>query len=284
MSLIHWQLQAQQLIPVLVAGFAYRTRARQLAAKRRRVRAARQVSFYTGLAIALVALVTPLDWYAENRLLWVHMIQHLLLGDIAPLLIVLGLTGPLLRPLLALRWARRLRALTHPLVALPLWIVDFYVWHVPLLYQAALRHENVHALEHMCFFFFGAVMWAAVIEPLPGPAWFGNGWKAIYTLAIRAAGAVLANVFIWAGHPFYPYYARIDRLAGVSPVSDQRAAGAIMFIEGSVVTMLAFAWLFIRLTRETEMRQRLVEQDLDQASAARAARYGRTARVRDVKR
>jgi cytochrome c oxidase assembly factor CtaG len=284
MSLAHWQLQPQQLVPVLLVGVAYAMRCRKLAAKGRPVRAASRVSFYSGLAVALLALVSPLDWYGENRLLWVHMIQHLLLGDVAPLLMVLGLTGPLLRPVLAIRWARRLRGLAHPLVALPLWIVDFYLWHVPTLYQAALRHEDVHALEHFCFLLFGATMWAAVIEPLPGPAWFGNGWKAIYTLAVRAAGAVLANVFIWANHPFYTYYLRLDRLAGSSPVGDQRAAGAIMFIEGSVVTLLAFAWLFIRFTREVEVRQRLIEQDLGEASAARAARYGRSARVRDVGR
>jgi cytochrome c oxidase assembly factor CtaG len=207
------------------------------------------------------------------------MAQHLLLGDIAPLLVVLGLTGPLLRPVLAIPGLRGLRALGYPLVALALWVVDLYAWHLPVLYQAALRHAGVHAAEHICFFLAGALMWAAVIEPLPGPAWFGNGWKALYTLAVRVAGAVLANVFIWANHPFYSYYAH-----GPSPLSDQRTAGAIMFLEGSVVTLLAFAWLFLGFTRETEIRQRLTERgELDPAAAARAARYGRSARVRDVR-
>jgi cytochrome c oxidase assembly factor CtaG len=127
-------------------------------------------------------------------------------------------------------------------------------------------------------------MWAAVIEPLPGPVWFGNGWKATYTLAVRTTGAILANVFIWANHPFYSYYVSREHGSVAAAVSDQRAAGAIMFIEGSIVTMLAFAWLFIRFTRETEARQRLVEQDVEQALAARAARYGRSARVRDAMR
>jgi cytochrome c oxidase assembly factor CtaG len=125
-------------------------------------------------------------------------------------------------------------------------------------------------------------MWAAVIEPLPGPAWFGNGWKAHYTLAVRTAGTILAFVLLWVNHPLYDYYVTVQRGTGISTVSDQRAAGAIMFIEGSVVTMLAFAWLFIRYIRELEIRQRLVEGDLDEALAARAARYGRSARVRDL--
>ncbi len=280
----HLQLAPQQLAPVLLFGVAYWIRVHELAARGRPVRTRRLVSFYSGLGFTLLALVSPLDWYGENRLLWVHMIQHLLLGDIAPLLIVLGLTGPVLRPILAIDWLRPLRRLGHPLVALPLWILDLYLWHLPVLYQAALRHDNVHALEHFCFFFFGALMWAAVIEPLPGPVWFGNGWKALYTLAVRTAGAGLANVFIWSGHAFYSYYAVRERGGAGSAVSDQRAAGAIMFIEGSVVTLLAFAWLFIRFIREAEVRQRLVERDLDAGMAARAARYGRSARVRDVMR
>jgi cytochrome c oxidase assembly factor CtaG len=261
MTLGHWEVQPAQVVP-LPAG--------------------RRVWFYLGLTCALAALVSPLDWYGENRLLWAHMIQHLLLGDVAALLVVLGLTGSVLRPLLAIGAVRRLRWLSHPLVALPLWTANLYVWHVPALYEAALRHDGIHALEHFCFFFFGALMWAAVIEPLPGPAWFGNGWKALYTLAVRTGGTVLAFVLLWVNHPLYSYYVTVQRGTGISTLSDQRAAGAIMFIEGSVVTMLAFAWLFIRLIRELEIRQRLVEHDVDEALAARAARYGRAARVRDV--
>jgi putative membrane protein len=284
MNLAHWQLEPGQVAPVLLLGLAYRLRCRQLIVKGRPVARSRQLSFYSGLGVALLALISPLDWVGENRLFWVHMVQHLLLGDLAPLLVVLGLTGPILRPVLALAWVRRLRPLAHPLVALPLWILSLYLWHLPALYQAALRHDGIHALEHLSFFTCGALMWAAVIEPLPGPAWFTGGWKAVYTLTVRVAGAILANIFIWSNHAFYSYYAARDRFTGTSAVSDQRTAGAIMFIEGSVVTMLAFAWLFIRFTRETEVRQRLIESDLDEALAHRSARYGRSARVRDVTR
>jgi cytochrome c oxidase assembly factor CtaG len=284
MSLGHWQAQPAQLLPLLALGLAYWLRARELAAKGRPLTRTRRSAFYAGLAFALIALVSPLDWYGENRLLWAHMIQHLLLGDIAPLLVVLGLTGAILRPILAVRPIHSLRGLGHPLVALPLWAADLYLWHVPALYQAALRHEGFHALEHFCFFLFGALMWAAVIEPLPGPAWFGNGWKALYTLVVRTAGMILAFVLIWVNHPLYDYYVSVQRGTGTSTLSDQRAAGAIMFIEGSIVTLFAFAWLFIRFTRELEIRQRLLEQDLDEAAAARAARYGRSARVKDLAR
>jgi putative membrane protein len=278
----HWQLQPLQLWPVILVGVAYLMRTRALAAKGRPVRTARRVAFYSGLTLAVVALVSPLDYLAENRLFWAHMAQHLLLGDIAPLLVVLGLTGSILRPLLAIGWVRRLRGLAHPLVALPLWFVNLYLWHLAPLYQAALHHDDVHALQHFLFFTCGALMWAAVIEPIPGPQWFGNGWKAVYTLVVRVAGMVLANVFIWASHPLYSYYVWREHLAHISPLTDQKIAGLIMFIEGAVITMVAFGWLFIRFTKELEIRQRLVERDLDHTLAARAARYGRSARVRDV--
>ena len=114
------------------------------------------------------------------------MTQHILLGDLAPLCFVVGLTGPVLRPVLAIRPFDRLRILTHPFVALPVWAVNLYVWHLPFLYQAALHHCAVHALEHILFFTCGALMWSPVVETLPAPAWFGTGWKLGYVVVVRA--------------------------------------------------------------------------------------------------
>ncbi|HKR98194.1 MAG TPA: cytochrome c oxidase assembly protein, partial [Candidatus Dormibacteraeota bacterium] len=156
-----------------------------------------------------------------------------------------------------------------------LWAFNFYLWHLPALYQAALRHDALHALEHVLFFTTGALMWAAVVEPLPGPAWFGTGPKAVYTLVVRAAGGVLAMAFIWSGQAFYPYYAAGERVSGISPVSDQQIGGLIMFIEGGIVTLLVFGVLFLRWVREAELRQTLLEEGHDPSVAARAARYGR---------
>jgi len=203
-----------------------------------------------------------------------------MLGDLAPLAIVVGVSGPVLRPLLAVPWIRSLRVLGHPMVAFPLWSVNLYVWHLASVYEAALAHPVVHALEHLLFFSTGTLMWAAVIEPLPGPSWFGNGWKAIYVLAVRTIQAILANVFIWSGHAFYARYAAGERTEGVSPHQDQVIGGGIMLVEGAIVTLAVFAWLFLRWTREAELRQQLVDRGHDPAVAGRAARYGRSALAR----
>lgn len=275
-----WTLDPLQLAPPLLLAAAYGFRVQALTKRGRRISTARQLSFYAGVAILVLAVVSPVDTIGEERLFWVHMTQHLLLGDLAPLAIVIGLSGPVLRPLLAIGWVRRLRVLGHPLVALPLWAVNLYLWHLPALYESALAHPVVHALEHMLFFTTGALMWAAVIEPLPGPAWFGNGWKAIYVLAVRTIQGILANVFLWSGHAFYGRYAAGERVEGVSPHTDQMIGGGIMLVEGAIVTLAVFGWLFMRWTREAELRQQLVDRGHDPAVAGRAARYDRSALAR----
>lgn len=275
-----WSFEPLQVAALLGVTVAYALRCRTLAARGRPVSGRRQAFFYGGIAIVLLSLVTPVNTLGESRLFYMHMVQHLLLGDLAPLAVVLGLSGPLLRPVLALPLVGRLRVLAHPLVALPLWVTNLYVWHVPDLYQAALAHAPVHALQHVLFFTTGALMWAAVIEPLPGPRWFGTGPKAAYVLAVRTAGAILASVFIWSGQAFYDRYAPGEQLEGIAPVADQTIGGLLMFVEGGVVTMVVFGWLFLRWTRDSELRQRLLDEGHDEVAAARAARYGRSALAR----
>src|SRR3989442_6030294 len=171
------------------------------------------------------------------------MIEHLLLGDIAALLIVLGLTGPLLAPLLRIGLIDRLRALSHPAIALPLWALDLSAWHIPALYEAALRHTGVHVLEHAMFLAFGVNMWMCLLGPLPMPSWFTNVWRLLYIVGVRLAGAILGNVFLWSGTAFYSFYAHGERANGISPVADQNIAGAIMMVEESLLTIGLFCWL-----------------------------------------
>jgi putative membrane protein len=271
-----WSIAPLQVAPLLLASAAYAKRSRTLARRGRPVAGARQASFFGGVGLLLLALVSPVGTLGQERLFYAHMAQHLLIGDLAPLAIVLGLNGALLRPILALPVVGRLRVLAHPLVAFALWAANLFLWHVPSLYEAALAHEAVHGLQHGLFFATGALMWAAVVEPLPGPAWFGTGPKAVYVLAVRAAGAVLASVFIWSQTAFYGWYAAGEARAGVAPLTDQAIGGLIMFVEGGVVTLLAFAWLFLRWTREAELRQTLLDEGHGPRAAARAARYGRS--------
>ena len=125
-----------------------------------------------------IAVSPPVDTLSD-QLLMAHMAEHLLIGDIAALLLVLGMTGPLIAPLLRNPVIARLRVLAHPVVAIVLWAVNFYVWHSPYLYQAALRHDALHALEHATFLIFGMAVWMALLGPLPKPPWFNNAARLV---------------------------------------------------------------------------------------------------------
>jgi putative membrane protein len=198
----------------------------------------RTASLVLGGALSLGAAVSPLDSRFST-----HMLQHLMLGDLGPLLVVAGLTGPLLRP------RRPIRAATHPLVALPLWAVVLVCWHLTPLYDAALRHESLHAFQHVTFFLAGTLLWAAILEPLPGPAWFTAAWKLPYVVAMWLVSLTLSQLFLWSGHSYYGSYT----------LADQRTGGGVMLIEGSFVMVGVVVWLLFRVFRESEERQRLLE-------------------------
>jgi putative membrane protein len=273
--LTDWTLDPLQLAPVLIVAVAYGVRVRTLRRRRIPVPAWRVTVFALGIALLVLAFASPVAAIGEGELFSAHMVQHVTLGDLAPLALLAGLTGPILRPVLALRPVERLRVLANPAVALPIWAANLYLWHLPFLYEAAVRHGGVHALEHVCFFTAGLVMWLPVLETLPAPEWFGTGAKLAYIAVVRVVETILGNVFVWAGTVFYPVYASGDELWGISPLRDQGLAGAVMMIEGSLVTICALAWLFLRMAKEGELRQELLERGLDPRAVRRAVRYGR---------
>ena len=281
---MHVVLAPLQLLPATIAGVLYALRVSRLRGTPRAVAGIRQASFYGGLFLIVGTLT--MTGNLSDELFAAHMAEHLVIGDLGALLLVLGLTAPVLAPVLRIRLFDRLRILAHPLVAFPLWAVNLYLWHLAGPHEAAVRHAGLPALQHMSFVFFGANMWMALLGPLPKPAWFGNLAKLVYIIAVRLTGAILGNVFVFGGHAFYDVYAAGERAHGISALGDQNAAGAIMMIEGSFLTIGLFAWLFARTAREGEERQELLDLaqargvELSDARAARAVAAGRGAELR----
>jgi cytochrome c oxidase assembly factor CtaG len=273
--LTSWTWNPAQLLLIAAAAFLYYRRTATLAARGQPVVAWRRRLFALGLFLAFMAVASPIHELGEKQFFFVHMLQHILLGDLAPLCMVAGLTGPILRPVLAIDLFQRMRFLTHPLVALPVWAVNLVLWHLPVAYQGALHHFWLHAIQHILFFTCGCLMWAPVLEVLPGPAWFGTGMKLGYIVAVRLVETILGNVFVWSGGVFYRFYEHPAERWGISAHADQGIAGGLMMIEGSIVTLCALAWLFLRLGRESELHQQLLEQGVDPRAAGRAVRYGR---------
>lgn len=183
-----------------------------------------RVALFLGAAAVVGADAAPLDGRFST-----HMAQHLVIGDLGPLLIVLGLRS-------AIRVA-------HPVAALGLWAAGLGVWHLTPLYDAALDHAWLHQLQHLSFFVAGVLVWAALI--LPGPAWFTTVRKLPYALVMWLIPLSLSQLFLWSGRSYYRGYT----------LADQRAGGGVMLVEGSFVMLGVVVWLLLRVLRESEEQQ-----------------------------
>jgi cytochrome c oxidase assembly factor CtaG len=221
----------------------------------------RNLSFFAGLAVIVLALNSPIDHYADD-LFWVHMIQHILLLTVAPPLILLGRPWPRMwralplrartalgRTLSGARWTAPVRSLARPLPAWILFNATVVAWHIPSAYNATLTSNVVHQLEHAMFFFLALLFWARVIDP--GPLRPRLIWpvRIGYTLGAMVVGWVLAIVLVTVQHPLYGHYAAlIHRPGGISAMTDQQFAAGVMWVPGSiaysVTLMLGFyRWL-----------------------------------------
>jgi putative membrane protein len=187
----------------------------------------RVCSVAAGAGVAVAAQLAPLD----DRF-WAHMIQHLLIADLGPLLVALGLVG-LGRPLRI-----------PPAVALPVWALLLVGWHLTPLYDAALDHAAVHLVQHVSFFVAGLAVWSVILGDR-----LSTVWKLPYVGATWLVSLALSQIFMWSGHPYYGRYS----------LSDQRAGGGVMLVEGSFVMLGVVVWLLLRLFSESETRQQALD-------------------------
>lgn len=267
-----WSASPLEVVPLVAVAVLYALRARRVD---RRPPPWRMACFAVGLAIIALALFSPVDAVGEDGLLAAHMLQHTLLGAIAPLFLVLGLTGPVLRPLLARRGARRVMVLAHPWVAFSAWAADLAFWHIPPVFDAALANDSLHAVEHMSFVVFGLILWAPIVEPVRGPAWFTTRLKVAYMAGLWFAGLLFANVLWFSGTVIYTTYEQTAPSFGVSTLRDQGNAGTVMMVTHCLLAFGAAAILFFRQAEEEQLRQRLIDGGLDPARVDRAVKAGR---------
>jgi putative membrane protein len=243
---------------LLLASALYLRALRILRSRRLRVSAWQQTAWWIGLGLLTVSLLGPPDVY-DDRLLSAHMAQHLLLGDIAAPFLLLGMRTPLLlfylpRATLVLlarrRWLRRAFAfLRRPLVALPIYVLTIYMWHVSILFEGALRNPLLHALEHEAFLVANLLLWWPVIEPMRRRMG-GQLWKIGYIFAARMSTMFLGMMFVFArGILYADVYGRGMR-EGIAPHADQRTAGGMMMTLDIVMMVIAVSWFFWLASRE----------------------------------
>jgi putative membrane protein len=250
-----WSWNPEALLGVPALTVAYLVALRSFAAPRWRV-----ASFLGAMALLVAVGVTPVHTLGMHYLLTVHLLQNVVLAEWAPLLVVLGLPPALAA---ALMRPRPLRALTHPAVALPLWLVNYMVWHLPWLYDTALENPGtlLH-LEHACYFVTGILMWWSVVQDAPHE--LGAGTRAGYVFAAFVLGSPIGLVMGLVPDAIYDFYVDAHhRVWGLSPIEDQQVGGILMAVEQAAVFFAVFAYWFVRFLAEEERRA-----DADRPEAA----------------
>jgi cytochrome c oxidase assembly factor CtaG len=270
---VHWLADPLVLVPiaVLVAVYVIRFRAARQEARGRGAGPLQGLAFGGAILALLVALASPLDGLGEDYLFSAHMLQHVLLGDVAPLLLLLSLSRVIMRPatrrLMAVE--RALGPFAHPLTGLFLWLFLMYLWHVPALYDAALEHPLVHLVEHASFFTAGIAVWWPLIQPVPMRRRMTGLWPVAYVGAAKFGLAALGLYLTWSTSVLYDYYEHVPRIWGLSAIEDQNVGGAIMMVEQSLTFVIVLVALFVQMLTRSEAEQRRRER-LEDAEAASA--------------
>jgi putative membrane protein len=217
---------------------------------------------FAGAVLAvLAALISPLDALADD-LFSAHMVQHVLLLDLAPILAILGLTKVILRPVTRAVSVveRRAGVFGHPAFAVVLYVGVIWAWHVPAAYDLAVRNPGVHVLEHTCFLLAGSLYWWHLLSPIRARLRLDGLGPVVYMGATKILVGALGMGLAFAPSTLYPYYAHHVRTWGISAADDQAIAGLIMALEQSIVMSIALAWLFIRALGESERAQQREER------------------------
>ena len=228
--------------------------------------------FALGMGCVVAALISPIDELGD-QLLVMHMVQHILLLDFAPILVILSFNKVLLRPV-----TRRIHLVERragwfagPVFAVIAYAGIVWAWHIPAAYDAALHNSTVHALEHLCFSFAGALYWWHVLSPIRSRRRLTGLGPIAYMTSTKLLVGALGIVLAFAPTAIYPFYGGHPHYWGLSPVEDQNMAGLVMALEQSIVMGIALVWLFYRMLSEAESEQQRAERYEPAAVSASAS-------------
>jgi putative membrane protein len=237
-----WHAAWEEVAALAIVAVAYGA-----AVRRYEISRARRRLFDAALLVALAAVVSPLATLALHYFLWAHLLQNVALAEWAPALAVAGLSPAAAG---ALGRTRVVSTLARPLIALPLWLAAYGVWHVPALYDAALRQRLLLDLEHASYFLTGCLLWWPVLHAVPQR--LRAGGKAAYLFGAFILASPLGLILALLPSSIYDFYEKAPRLWGIGPLTDQQIGGVVMAVSEAIVFFAFFAYYFVRFMAEEE--------------------------------
>jgi putative membrane protein len=221
----------------------------------------RLLLWWCGILALFVALISPLDRLGE-QFATAHMIQHLLLADVVPILFTLALTKWLLRPVTkhVHRIERAAGPFGHPAFGVVAYVGAMWLWHVPALYDAALEHGAVHVLEHLSFAAAGLLYWWHLLSPIRSRMRLAGIGPILYMASTKILVGFLGILLTFSSTVLYDYYETGGTRWGLSALDDQQVAGLTMALEQSLVMGVALAYLFFRMLSESEAEDQRAER------------------------
>jgi len=245
-SWLEWSIHPSTVVGLILLGALYLWRARQ-AGPDEKVSGARKLSFFASLFVIFASLNGPIHDLSDNYLFSGHMVQHLLLTMLMPPLMINGVPGWMLRPLLRNRTIGAIaRRITRPAVCFVIFSVVIAAWHVPTLYNAAMDNHNIHILEHLMFMAAAVLMWWPLTSQLPELPRLSYPGQMLYCFLMTLPMSVVAVYITMSDHVLYPAYSAAPRIMQLSPMDDQLLGGLIMWVPGGLIFVIIMSVVFFK--------------------------------------
>lgn len=213
-----------------------------------------RLALFSGSMLTLVAaLISPVDSISDD-VMFMHMVQHVLLLDVVPVMFILSLTKGLMRPVTRrlTRIEERSGFIAHPVFAVFMYIGMMGLWHIPRMYDLALAHENVHYLEHICFLVAGSLYWWHLLSPIRARMAMEGMWPIVYMAVTKFFVGMLGIILVFAPHALYPWYETHPHYWGLTARTDQSLAGVVMALEQSIIMGTALVYIVYRMLNDSE--------------------------------
>ena len=245
-SWLKWSIHPSTVIGLAALASLYIWRARS-ATSENILSGWRKLSFFSALLVIFGSLNGPIHDLSDTYLFSAHMVQHLLLTMLMPPLMILGVPGWMLRPLLRNRVISRVaRRVTKPITCFVIFNLVIAVWHLPVFYNAAMDNHNIHILEHLMFMAAAVLMWWPITSQLPELPRLSYPGQMLYCFLMILPMSIVAIYISMADQVLYPAYSAAPRVTSLSPLEDQLLGGLIMWVPGGVIFMIIMTVVFFR--------------------------------------